>query len=63
MKVQGIAVIVVALVVIGSTLHTYQVITHPAYWTLYGAVFGFIVGTLKRKTTVSRFRNEIFLNR
>jgi hypothetical protein len=39
-KLVSIFLLVLAWVVIGALLNRLKIIHHPAYWALYGAVFG-----------------------
>lgn len=39
-KLVKLLVVLIIYVIIGSYFMSNNIITHPAYWTLFGAVFG-----------------------
>jgi hypothetical protein len=39
-----ICVIVIFFVVIGAYMEKHLIITHPAYWALFGAIFSTLIG-------------------
>ena len=50
MKYLILSAIVIVYGTLGNLLNHYDVITHPAYWALYGYFFGVVVST-----TMERF--------
>ncbi len=47
MKILMTIIICIVYVGVGIQLQKYEIITHPGYWTLYGATFGFIISELR----------------